>query len=109
MIIGKLDTRLELVKQTYTQNAYGARTVNTQTSAFIYADFDYKAGGTKYEADFLENTQVIQAMIRFRTNIGASNEYILKKGSDVYTIKSIREIGRKDYMLLTIELKDLSE
>ena len=48
-------------------------------------------------------------MIRFRTNIGASNEYILKKGSDVYTIKSIREIGRKDYMLLTIELKDLSE
>ena len=43
MIIGKLDTRLELVKQTYTQNAYGERTVDTQTSAFIYADFDYKA------------------------------------------------------------------
>jgi head-tail adaptor len=109
MIFGKLDTRLTLYKQTFTSNSYGERVVSAQSIAYIYADFDYKSGGTKYEADFLENTEVIQAMIRYRTNIGASNEYLLQNGSNYYSIKSVREIGRKDYMMLTLELKDVAD
>jgi len=86
MIIGKLDTPITLKRQTFVTNAYGEREVDTTTVQTIWADFTYKNGNTKFEADNLTNTEVIECMIRFRTDIGTSRHYVIAIGSQNYTI-----------------------
>tara|TARA_S200002703_G_scaffold60822_1_gene52696 strand:+ start:7290 stop:7625 length:336 start_codon:yes stop_codon:yes gene_type:complete len=108
MIIGKLDTPITLKRQTFVTNAYGEREVDTTTVQTIWADFTYKNGNTKFEADNLTNTEVIECMIRFRTDIGTSRHYVIAIGSQNYTIESVREIGRKDYMMLTLKQQDFN-
>tara|TARA_R100001463_G_C3458495_1_gene214576 strand:- start:190 stop:528 length:339 start_codon:yes stop_codon:yes gene_type:complete len=102
MIIGKLDRKLRLFKRTFNNDLYGARSVNVQTSVTIYGSFDFKSGDTKYDADALINKQIIECLVRYRTDIGVSPEYALTFGNTVYSIKSIKEVGRKDKLILTL-------
>tara|TARA_R100000773_G_C4218366_1_gene116850 strand:- start:1951 stop:2289 length:339 start_codon:yes stop_codon:yes gene_type:complete len=102
MIIGKLDRKLKLYKRTITNNLYGEREVNSSSFVTIYGSFDFKSGDTKYDADALINKQNIECLVRFRTDIGISPEYAITFGSTVYSIKSIKEVGRKDKLILTL-------
>jgi len=107
MIIGKLDRKLKLYTQTYSTNAYGERVVSDNSYVTIYADFDFKGGNTNFDADALINDEKIQCLIRYRTNIGVSPQYFISNGSTNYSIKSIKEVGRKDAMVLLLEKNDV--
>ena len=107
MIIGKLDRKLKLYTQTYSTNAYGERVVSDNSYVTIYADFDFKGGNTNFDADALINDERIECLIRYRTNIGVSPQYFISNGSTNYSIKSIKEIGRKDAMVLLLEKNDV--
>ena len=107
MIIGKLDRKLKLYTQTYSTNAYGERVVSDNSYVTIYADFDFKGGNTNFDADALINDELIECLIRYRTNIGVSPQYFISNGSTNYSIKSIKEVGRKDAMVLLLEKNDV--
>tara|TARA_R110001592_G_scaffold79084_1_gene236881 strand:+ start:6598 stop:6939 length:342 start_codon:yes stop_codon:yes gene_type:complete len=107
MIFGKLDRKLTLYKQPFTTNEYGERVASTATSVTIYADFNFKSGSTKFESDVLVNEENIECLIRYRGDIGTSPTYYIKNGTQEYAITSIREVGRKDKMILSINQKDL--
>ena len=107
MIIGKLDRKLKLYTQTYSTNAYGERVVSDNSYVTIYADFDFKGGNTNFDADALINDERIECLIRYRTNIGVSPQYFISNGSTNYSIKSIKEVGRKDAMVLLLEKNDV--
>jgi len=107
MIIGKLDRKLKLFTQTYSTNAYGERVVSDNSYVTIYADFDFKGGNTNFDADALINDERIECLIRYRTNIGVSPQYFISNGSTNYSIKSIKEVGRKDAMVLLLEKNDV--
>ena len=107
MIIGKLDRKLKLYTQTYSTNAYGERVVSDNSYVTIYANFDFKGGNTNYDADALINDERIECLIRYRTNIGVSPQYFISNGSTNYSIKSIKEVGRKDAMVLLLEKNDV--
>ena len=107
MIIGKLDRKLKLYTQTYSTNAYGERVVSDNSFVTIYADFDFKGGNTNFDADALINDERIECLIRYRTNIGVSPQYFISNGSTNYSIKSIKEVGRKDAMVLLLEKNDV--
>lgn len=107
MIIGKLDTPVTLKQHTFNHNKYGERTISTTTETTIFADFTFKSGNTKIEADNLTNTEIIECMIRYRTDIGTSRHFVITKGTQDYTIESVREIGRQDYMILTLKQQNL--
>ena len=107
MIFGKLDRKLTLFNQTFTTNSYGERVAGTPTSVTIYADFNFKSGKLKYESDALVGSQMIECLIRYRTAIGTSPDFYLSDGDDKYAIESIKEVGRKDKMILSIVKKDL--
>lgn len=107
MIIGKLDRKLKLYKQVFTTNEYGERDVTTKTSVTILGNFNFKSGKTSFDADALINDETIECLIRFRTDIGTSPQYFISNGTTNYSIKSIKEIGRKDAMLLTLEQNDV--
>lgn len=109
MIFGKLDTKLTLYNQTFTTNSYGERVAGTPTSVSIYADFNYKSGKLNYESDVLVGSQMIECLIRYRTAIGTSPDFYLSDGDNEFAIESIREIGRKEKMILTIVKKDLKD
>jgi len=102
MIIGKLDRKLKLYKRTFDNNLYGEREVNSSSFVTIYGSFDFKSGNTTYDADALINKQMIECLVRYRTDIGVSPQYALTFGSTVYSIKSIKEVGRKDKLILTL-------
>ena len=102
MIIGKLDRKLKLYKRTLTNNLYGEREVNSSSFVTIYGSFDFKSGNTSYDADALINKQTIECLVRYRTDIGISPEYAITFGNTVYSIKSIKEVGRKDKLILTL-------
>lgn len=103
MIVGKLDTPVTLKKHTFSQNEFGESKINGTTSTTIWADFTYKSGDTKFQGDNLTTTEKIECMVRYRTDIGTSRHYVITKGTQNYTIKSVKEIGRKDYLMLTLE------
>jgi len=107
MIIGKLDRKLKLFTQTYSTNAYGERVVSDNSYVTIYANFDFKGGNTNFDADALINDERIECLIRYRTNIGVSPQYFISNGSTNYSIKSIKEVGRKDAMILLLEKNDV--
>ena len=107
MIIGKLDRKLKLYTQTYSTNAYGERVVSDNSYVTIYADFDFKGGNTNFDADALINDERIECLLRYRTNIGVSPQYFISNGSTNYSIKSIKEVGRKDAMVLLLEKNDV--
>ncbi len=107
MIIGKLDRKLKLFTQTFSTNAYGERVVSDNSFVTIYADFDFKGGNTNFDADALINDEKIECLIRYRTNIGVSPQYFISNGSTNYSIKSIKEVGRKDAMVLLLEKNDV--
>ena len=107
MIIGKLDRKLKLFTQTFSTNAYGERVVSDNSFVTIYADFDFKGGKTSFDADALINDEKIECLIRYRTNIGVSPQYFISNGSTNYSIKSIKEVGRKDAMVLLLEKNDV--
>jgi head-tail adaptor len=109
MIIGKLDRKLKLYKRTFTNDLYGERGVNVQTFVTIYGSFDFKSGNTTYDADALINKETIECLVRYRTDIGVSPQYALKFGSTVYSIKSIKEVGRKDKLILTLVETDAQD
>ena len=107
MIIGKLDRKLKLYTQTYSTNAYGERVVSDNSYVTIYANFDSKGGNTNFDADALINDERIECLIRYRTNIGVSPQYFISNGSTNYSIKSIKQVGRKDAMVLLLEKNDV--
>ena len=107
MIIGKLDTPVTLKQHTFSHNKYGERTISTTIETTIFADFTFKSGNTKIEADNLTNTEIIECMIRYRTDIGTSRHFVITKGPQDYTIESVREIGRQDYIMLTLKQQNL--
>lgn len=107
MIIGKLDRKLKLYTQTYSTNAYGERVVSDNSYVTIYANFDFKGGNTNFDADALINDERIECLIRYRTNIGVSPQYFISNGSTNYSIKSIKQVGRKDAMILLLEKNDV--
>ena len=107
MIIGKIARKLKLYTQTYSTNAYGERVVSDNSFVTIYGDFDFKGGNTSFDADALINDQPIECLIRYRTNIGVSPQYFISNGSTNYSIKSIKEVGRKDKMILLLEKNDV--
>ena len=109
MIFGKLDRKLTLFNQTFTTNAYGERIAGTPTSVTIYADFNFKAGKTSYESDVFVGEQMVECLIRYRTAIGTSPDFYLTNGDDEFAILGIKEIGRKDKMILTIVKRDLKD
>ena len=102
MIIGKLDRKLKLYKRTFTNNTYGEREVNTSSFVTIYGSFDFKSGNSTYDADALINKQNIECLVRYRTDIGISPQFAITFGNTVYSIKSIKEVGRKDKLILTL-------
>ncbi len=107
MIIGKIARKLKLFKQTYSTNAYGERVVSDNSYVTIFGDFDFKGGKTSFDADALINDQPIECLIRYRTDIGVSPQYFISNGSTNYSIKSIKEIGRKDKMVILLEKNDV--
>ena len=107
MIIGKLDTPVTLKQHTFSHNKYGERTISTTIETTIFADVTIKSGNTKIEADNLTNTEIIECMIRYRTDIGTSRHFVITKGTQDYTIESVREIGRQDYIMLTLKQQNL--
>jgi hypothetical protein len=52
---------------------------------------------------------MVECLIRYRTAIGTSPDFYLSDGDNEYAILGIKEIGRKDKMLLTIVKKDLKD
>ena len=109
MIIGKLDRKLKLYKRTFTNDVYGEREVRDRSFVTIYGKFDFKSGDTTYDADALINKQNIECLVRYRTDIGVSPQYALTFGSTVYSIKSIKEVGRKDKLILTLVETDAQD
>ena len=110
MIFGKLDRKLSLINQTYTTNAYGERIAGTPASSIIiYGDFNFKSGKTSYESDVFVNEQTIECLIRYRTAIGPSPDWYIRNGDRLYSINGIREVGRKDKLILTLERKVLKD
>ena len=109
MIIGKLDRKLKLYKSTFVTDLYGARVVHNSTFVTIYGSFDFKSGDTTYDADALINKEKIECLVRFRTDIGVSPQYALTFGTTVYSIKSIKEVGRKDKLILTLVETDAQD
>ena len=109
MIIGKLDRKLKLYKSTFTTDEYGARVVNNSTFVTIYGSFDFKSGNTTYDADALINKEMIECLVRYRTDIGVSPQYALTFGTTVYSIKSIKEVGRKDKLILKLVETDAQD
>ena len=109
MIIGKLDRKLKLYKRTFTNDVYGEREVATSSFVTIFGNFDFKSGDTKYDADALINKQMIECLVRFRTDIGVSPQYALTFGTTLYSIKSIKEVGRKDKLILTLVETDAQD
>ena len=109
MIIGKLDRKLKLYKRTFNNDLYGERSVNLQTFVTIIGSFDFKSGNTNYYADALINKETIECLVRFRTDIGVSPQYVLTFGSTVYSIKSIKEVGRKDKLILSLMVTDAQD
>ena len=109
MIIGKLDRKLKLYKRTFNNDLYGERSVNLQTFVTIFGSFDFKSGNTNYDADALINKETIECLVRFRTDIGVSPQYVLTFGSTVYSIKRIKEVGRKDKLILSLMVTDAQD
>ena len=109
MIIGKLDRKLKLYKSTFVTDLYGAREVHNSTFVTIYGSFTFKSGDTTYDADALINKEKIECLVRFRTDIGVSPQYALTFGTTVYSIKSIKEVGRKDKLILTLVETDAQD
>jgi len=107
MIVGKIDRKLKLYKQTFTTNDYGERVVASNTFVTIYGDFDFKGGKTSFDADALINEERIECLIRYRTDIGVTPQYYISNGSTNYSIKSIKEVGRKEKMILLLEKNDV--
>ena len=107
MIIGKIDRKLKLYKQVFSTNAYGERVVASNTFVTIYGDFDFKGGNTSFDADALINDEKIECLIRYRTDIGVTPQYYISNGSTNYSIKSIKEVGRKEKMILLLEKNDV--
>ena len=103
MIFGKLDRPISLKFQTFATDSYGEEVVSATQTQTIFANFNFKSGNTKIDGDNLTTTEKIECMIRYRTNIGTSRLYVISIGNQDYTIKSVREIGRKNYLILSLE------
>ena len=109
MIFGKLDRKLTLYKQGFTKNLYGELESTSTTNVTIYGSFDFKGVNLSYESDALVSENKIECLIRYRelNLIGVSPLYYIKNGNTSYAIRGIRQVGRKDKMILDLELKDL--
>ena len=107
MIFGKLDRKLTLYKQGFTKNLYGELESTSTTNVTIYGSFDFKGVSLGYESDALVSETRIECLIRYRKLIDCSPQYYIKNGNNSYAIRGIREVGRKDKMILDLELKDL--
>ena len=109
MIFGKLDRKLTLINQAFGINEYGERVKAGASLVTIYGNFNFKSGRTSYESDAFVQEQTIECLIRYRTAIDTSPNFYIANGDTNYAITGIREVGRKDKLIITLERKHLKD
>lgn len=107
MIIGKLDKRITLHKRTFAANVYGERTVDVDTTTVLWADIKFSKGNTKYDADVFVNSEPAEFVIRWTSDIGTSPEYYISSDYGDHYIRGVRELGRREGLILVTEQKDV--
>lgn len=103
---GKLDRRIALRYPRETQSGTGAITKVWVQGARLWAQW-LPTGGREFtaaQARHAEATGVIR--IRYRTDLDAT--WQLRLGDDVFEILALQEVGRRDYLDLTVRALDQS-
>lgn len=104
MQLGDLDRRIRIEQYTEVVDTWGQRTQVWSTLANVWANVLYESGEEKYEADQKVAVRLTKFIVRYSS---AYNEKLrVVYNSEYYDIRSIEEIGRKDYQVLKALRKD---
>lgn len=103
--IGSRDRRIAVQSVTYTANEYGEPAETWTTDFYTLARVEYpQAGqGEGFEDAINISSTRIDFTIRWRSGITTKNRIVYN--SNNYDIIAVGEIGRRNYLKLTAELK----
>lgn len=94
MRAGRMDRLITLQVATETQDSFGATVQTWATLADVWAERVPVSGRENFVADQMANFSFVRFRIRHRTDLTTKNR-ILDSGN-VYNIRAINEIGRKE-------------
>jgi len=105
--IGKLDRRIIIQGYTVIQDDYGGEIVTFADLAEVWANVDFKhnTSDEAEESSRLTATTDTLFTVRYDERFFDKKNRIIWKTKE-YNIKSIVELGRKEYILMTCELKE---
>lgn len=105
--IGRMDRRITVQGYTETKNDFGEKITDFTDLATVWAAIDYENKGTTeaYEATRETATTTVTFTIRYNKDYRNKKNRILYD-EQLYDIISVKEDGRKRFLLLECELKE---
>lgn len=105
---GKLDNRITLLQPVKTEDAVtNAEVVTYTTAGNVRAERLFKNSTERYEANQQVGTTVEEFRIRDYSSIySITQQWRFTWNNQTYTIRGIEKMGRRNYLILTGELRD---
>jgi SPP1 family predicted phage head-tail adaptor len=105
--IGRLDRRVTIQGYTENQNDFGEKEITFSDLATVWAKIEYQSKGTDEEFHAKRETAVTSVLftIRYKADYRSKKNRIVYEG-EVYDIISVRENGRRHYLIIEAKLKE---
>lgn len=98
--IGELDERIELQKETFTENSVGGQSAEWSTQYTVWAAVRSLTGGEREHSDFLQANGGYRVAIRNRSDIDVDESWrIVWRGKNL-NIRFIEDNGPRDVYLV---------
>jgi len=95
---GKLDRRIIIQQKTESTDSYGQRTLTWATYSTVWANTMEMLGKEDDDSNNRSTKREVQFRIRYNSNF--TNEMRVIWESEYYKIEDIKELGRRDGMIL---------
>ena len=107
--IGSLDRRIEIKQIDFDGvDDVGQRTSSESDLATVWAKMNFNKGGssdTDFEAQKFIEVNSVEIIIRHRSDISVSPKNHIIYNGNKYFIRSVREFGRRRYLIMNCENK----
>jgi SPP1 family predicted phage head-tail adaptor len=104
MNVGELDRRLILKQKTVSRDAWNHPVATFTTLATVWGKKLDRLAGEAVGENQLVATNRTEFTIRYRTDV--TEDMIIEYDSENYYVTGTKEIGRKELLLITTELRD---
>jgi SPP1 family predicted phage head-tail adaptor len=98
---GVLDIPIDIYRHTTTRGAMGGEVKNETLVASVFAQLMSQRGSEKMEST--KETAISPARLKIRYIDGITEDMFVRRNGKDYTIRSIEEYTRRDYLILHTE------